>query len=145
MDQQVGEHHCGRGLTGANMEEKRIQIGMMKIMPIFDIPAWDDIEKKFGSLDEALEKLQAKNGWQRAMISVATILCNRALELAGDEPLEEKKVARLLPPKYAHQARTACLWAIAEGSRVEHKSVEEESETVDLVLREIEKKPEPEA
>lgn len=126
-------------------EGKRIEVGMMKIMPIFDTPAWGDIEEKFGSLDAALEKLKADRGWQRTTIGVATILCNRALELAGDKPITEKMMTRFVTPKKAASVRNACLIAIAEGIRTEHRSEEEESGPVDLVLREIEKKPEPEA
>lgn len=124
-------------------EGKRIQIGMMKIMPIFDIPAWEDIEKKFGSLDEALEKLKGQKGWQRATISMVTILCNRTLDMAGEKPLDEKTVARLIPARHAIEARTACIVAIADGLRMEHTDKLEENERVDLVLREIEKKAEP--
>lgn len=128
------------------MEEKRrIQIGMMKIMPIFDVPAWADVEEKFGSLDAALESLKKKNGWQRATISMATILCNRALEMAGEPLLEEKTVARMLAPKHAVWARNNCLFAIADGLRMEHVCEPEEGQRIDLVLREIEKKAEPEA
>ena len=126
-------------------ENKRIEIGMMKIMPIFDTPAWDDIEQKFGSLDKALEKLKAERGWQRATISAATILCNRALELAGDAPITERTAAKFITPKKAAGVRNACLIAIAEGIRTEHRSEEDDNEPIDLVLREIEKKAEPEA
>ena len=122
-------------------EGKRIQIGMMKIMPIFDTPAWGDIEERFGSLKEALAKLEAPKGWQRATAAMATILCNRALEEMGEPLLEEKKVARMIPPKEANDVRVACLRAIAIGSRVEHKM--DDDAPVDLVLREIEKKAEP--
>lgn len=128
------------------MEEKRrIQIGMMKIMPIFDVPAWADVEEKFGSLDAALEAMKKDRGWQRATISMVTILCNRALEMAGEKPLEEKEVARLLAPKHAPMARNNCMWAIADGLRMEHTGEPEDEQRVDLVLREIEKKAEPEA
>lgn len=124
-------------------EGKHIQIGMMKIMPIFDIPAWEDIEERFGSLDEALEKLKGQKGWQRATISMTTILCNRTLDMAGEKPLDEKTVARLMPPRHAIEARTACILAIAAGLAMEHTGEPEENERVDLVLREIEKKAEP--
>ncbi|MBQ8617656.1 MAG: hypothetical protein IJ418_09090 [Clostridia bacterium] len=126
-------------------ERKRIRIGMMEIMPIFDVPAWEDVEEKFGSLDEALKRLNGKKGWQRATISMTTILCNRALEMTGDKLLDERTVARLMPVKHAMAARTACVMAIADGIRTEHSSEPEENERVDLVLREIEKKAEPEA
>ena len=126
-------------------EGKRIEIGMMKIMPIFDTPAWDDIEQKFGSLDAAIEKLKADRGWQRATISAATILCNRALELNGEKPIDEKMAARFITPKKAAGVRNACLIAIATGIHTEHRSEEDDSGPIDLVLREIEKKPEPEA
>ena len=122
---------------------KRIQIGMMKIMPIFDIPAWDEIEQKFGSLDAALEKLKGDKGWKSAMISIAAILCSRTLEMAGEAPIDEKTVARMIPPKYVMDARIACVQAIAKGLNIEHKEKQEENERVDLVLREIEKKEEP--
>lgn len=125
-------------------EMMRIEIGMMKIMPIFDTPAWEDFEKKFGSLDEAIEKLKAEKGWQRATISAATILCNRALELAGEKPIDEKRMAKYVTPKRAPHVRNICLMAIVEGIHTEHKN-DDEDEVVDLVLREIEKKPEPEA
>lgn len=125
-------------------ERKRIKIGMMEIMPIFDIPAWEDIEEKFGSLDTAIEKLKAKKGWQRATVSMATILCNRALDLAGDKPLDERYVARMLPFRDAYSVRTACILAITEGLNTEHKS-DTENERIDLVLQAIEKKAEPEA
>ena len=124
-------------------EGKHIQIGMMKIMPIFDVPAWGDIEEKFGGLDEALEKLKAKKGWQRATISMTTILCNRALDMAGGKLLDEKTVTRLMPARHAIEARTACIMAIAKGLAMEHTGEPEENERVDLVLREIEKKAEP--
>ena len=126
-------------------ERKRIRIGMMEIMPIFDVPAWEDVEEKFGSLDEALKRLNGKKGWQRATISMTTILCNRALEMTGDKLLDERTVARLMPVKHAMAARTAWVMAIADGIRTEHSSEPEENERVDLVLREIEKKAEPEA
>ena len=124
---------------------KYIQIGMMKIMPIFDVPAWGDVEEKFGSLDEALKRLNGNKGWQRATISMVTILCNRTLEMTGDKLLDERTVARLMPVKHAMEARTACVMAIANGIRTEHTSEPEKNERVDLVLREIEKKAEPEA
>ena len=126
-------------------EKKRIQIGMMKIMPIFDVPAWAEVEEKFGSLDEALDALKKGKGWQRATITMTTILCNRALEMADENLLTEKDVARLLAPKHAPGARDNCVWAIADGLRMEHVSEPEEGERIDLVLREIEKKAEPEA
>lgn len=126
-------------------ERKRIRIGMMEIMPIFDMPAWDDVEEKFGSLDEALEKLKAEKGWRRATITMATILCNRALDLAGDKPLEERYVTRMMVNRDSYSVRTACLMAITEGLRTEHKGEPKENERIDLVLREIEKKAEPEA
>lgn len=126
-------------------EGARIQIGMMKIMPVFDIPAWEDAEEAFGSLDEMLTRLRAKKGWQRATIRAAVILCNRALEMAGEPPIDEKTAARLIAPMRAAQVRNACLMAIAEGIRTEHRSEEDENAVVDLVLREIEKKAEPEA
>ena len=125
--------------------EKRIRIGMMEIMPIFDMPAWDDIEKRFGSLDAAIEKLKASTGWRRDTIAIATILCNRALDLAGKKPLEERYVARMMVNREAYGVRTACILAITEGLNAEHKSEEKEDERIDLVLREIEKKEEPEA
>lgn len=124
-------------------ERKRIKIGMMEIMPIFDMPAWDDVEEKFGSLDAALEKLKAEKGWRRATISMATILCNRALEFAGEKQLEERHVARMLVNRDSFSVRTACLLAITDGLNAEHKSEDKANERVDLVLREIEKKPEP--
>ena len=123
---------------------KRIRIGMMDIMPIFDIPAWGDVEEKFGSLDAAIDKLKAKKGWQRATVTMATILCNRALELAGDATLTESFAARHMPYKDAYSVRTACILAITAGLKMEHKSEEAEEERVDLVLRAIEKKAEPE-
>ena len=126
-------------------ERMRIEIGMMKIMPIFDVPAWEDVEEKFGSLDAALEKLRAQKGWQRATIAMAAILCNRALELTGEKLIDEKTCARLITPMQAAKVRNACLMAISEGIRTEHRSEEDENEPVDLVLREIEKKAEPEA
>lgn len=125
--------------------KKRIRIGMMEIMPIFDIPAWGDMQERFGSLDKALELLKKEKGWQRPTVAIATILCNRALELAGDKPLEERYVGKMLPYKDAWSVRTACLLAITEGLMMEHVSEPEEGERVDLVLRAIEKKPEPEA
>lgn len=121
--------------------KKMIQIGMMKIMPIFDTPAWGDIEERFGSLKAALAKLEAPRGWQRPTAAMATILCNRALEEMGEPLLEEKKVMRMIPPSKAYEVRTTCLRAIGEGCRMEHKA--EDEGPVDLVLREIEKKAEP--
>lgn len=126
-------------------ESRRIQIGMMKIMPIFDVPAWADVEEKFGGLDEALEALKKTKGWQRATISMVTILCNRALEMAGEKLLTEKDVVRLLAPKHAVKARNNCVWAIADGLCMEHTGEPEDGQRIDLVLREIEKKAEPEA
>lgn len=125
-------------------ERKRIRIGTMEIVPIFDIPAWEDVEEKFGSLDEAIDKLRAKKGWQRATVSMATILCNRALDLAGEKTMDERYVARMLPFRDAYSVRTACILAITEGLMTEHKG-EAENERIDLVLQAIEKKPEPEA
>ena len=123
-------------------EKRRIEIGMMKIMPIFDVPAWEDIEKRLGSLDEAIASLRKEKGWQRATIAAATILCNRALEIAGDKPITEAYAARMIRPIRAGEVRNACLFAIAEGMRTEHRG-DAEDEPVDLVLREIEKKQEP--
>ena len=125
--------------------KKRIRIGMMEIMPIFDIPAWGDMQERFGSLDKALELLKKEKGWQRPTIAIATILCNRALELAGEKTLEERDVGRMLVYKDAWSVRTACLNAITEGLMMEHTSEPAEGERVDLVLREIQKKTEPEA
>lgn len=124
-------------------EGKRIQIGMMKIMPIFDIPAWDEVEERFGSLDEALEKLKGGKGWRKATIAMTAILCSRTLVLAGDKPLDERTVEKLLPPRYAMDAKIACVQAISKGLRMDYKDKQEESERIDLVLREIEKKEEP--
>ena len=126
-------------------EGRRIRIGMMQIMPIFDVAAWGDIEEKFGGLKEAFASIQKEKGWQRPTAEMISILCNRALEIAGDKPeLTGAKVLRVLSPKEAFSARTACVEAINRGMKTEHKS-EDEHEHVDLVLREIEKKENPEA
>lgn len=126
-------------------DKMRIQIGTMKIVPIFDVPAWEDVEERFGSLDAALDKLRAQKGWQRATIAMAAILCSRALDLTGGKPIDEKACARMITPRQAAGVRNACLMAISEGIRTEHRSEEDENEPIDLVLREIEKKEEPEA
>lgn len=122
---------------------KTIRIGMTQVMPIFDMPAWGDIEERFGSLKEALDAVSKARGWQRPTAALATILCNRTIEMSGGELLREKDVMRLIRPQDARQARNACLDAITRGSRMEHKP--EDDGPVDLVLAQIEseKKAEP--
>lgn len=117
-------------------ETKTIRIGMTEVMPIFDMPAWGDIEERFGSLKEALAAVSKAHGWQRPTAALTTILCNRTIEISGGEPLREKDVMRMIHPQDARSVRNACLDAITRGSRMEHKP--DEDGPVDLVLAQIE-------
>lgn len=125
------------------MENRRkmIEIGMTKVMPIFDTNAWIAMDEAFGSLDEALSALQKPKGWAKATAKCVAILCERALEESGEKPIGEKAVGKMIPPKKMQLARIACLEAIAEGSRMEYPIETDGKE--DLVLKEIEKKENP--
>lgn len=121
-----------------------IKIGEMTITPVFDMPAWKTLEDKYDcTINDILDRLDwGKRGWIDATIGVATILCNRALELSGEETrLDEETMWRMIPPGAAKAACLACVTNIGIGLRTTHVSKDEGP--VDLVLREIEKKEEP--
>lgn len=127
------------------MKEKlKIRIGEMTITPIFDMPAWKAIEDKYDcTINDVLDRLDwKKRGWIDMTVGVLTIMCNRALELAGEEKrLDEETVWRMIPAGAAKPACLVCVTNIGIAMRTTH--VSEDDGPVDLVLREIEKKEEP--
>lgn len=126
-------------------EKLKIRIGEMTITPFFDMKAWKRIEDKYDcTINDVMDQLDwGKRGWIDMTIGVMTILCNRALELAGEEPrFDEETMWRMIPPGAAKPACLVCVTNIGIEMRTTH--VSEDKGPVDLVLREIEKKEEPE-
>ena len=94
---------------------------------IFDLNVLDEVNDKFGGLNDLGEKLSGKEG-PRNMRWLATVMLNEAIE-ENETPLTEKQVGRMIHSGNLAYVKTAIFRCIAVGNVGEDAAKEtEESE-----------------
>lgn len=125
------------------MNELRMKVGGRELHFAFDLQAWFDVEKAFGSLTEMNRRFEEQDRPMEAGVALAAITASAGARADGSEPVTTEWLAKVLTPKQASKASGMAKAAFVEG--MTRDEAEEEEKPTDEVAEEIQKKTSAEA
>lgn len=126
------------------MEDMKMKAGGRELRFAFDLRAWFDIEKAFGSMTEMNRRFEEKDRPMEAGMELAAITANAGARENGGEPVTVEWLTQTLTPKQAVKASGMAKAAFVNGMTRDEDEDEEEA-PVDEVAEEIQKKTSAEA
>ncbi len=135
----MAEHqgqHCG--IRGKGMEELKMKAAGRELRFAFDLQAWFELEKIFGSMAEMNRRFEEQDRPLEAGLELAAITASAGARECGREPVTLEWLREKLTPKQAAKANGLAKAAFIAGMTREDE--EEDEAAVDAVAEEIQKK-----
>lgn len=121
------------------MSNLEMSAGGREMRFAFDLQAWFDVEKAFGSLTEMNRRFEEQDRPMEAGLELAAITASAGARADGGEPVTVEWLAKVLTPKQASKAAGMAKAAFVEGMTRDEAEENEEKPT-DEVAEEIQKK-----
>lgn len=121
------------------MKELKMKAAGRELHFAFDLQAWYDVEKAFGSMTEMNRRFDEQDRPMEAGLELAAIAVSAGARANGEEPESLEWLRENLSPRKAAMACGLAKAAFIEGMSREDDEDEDEA-AVDVVAEEIQKK-----
>lgn len=125
------------------MDELRLKAGGREMRFAFDLQAWFDVEKAFGSLNEMNRRFEEQDRPMEAGLELAAITASAGARADGGEPVTVEWMMQVLTPRQASKAAGMAKAAFVQG--MTRDEAEDEEKPTDEVAEELQKKTSAEA
>lgn len=123
------------------MKELKMKAAGRELHFAFDLQAWYDVEKAFGSMTEMNRRFDEQDRPMEAGLELAAIAVSAGARANGGEPATLEWLRENLSPRKAAMACGLAKAAFIEGMSREDDEDEDENEAaVDVVAEELQKK-----